>query len=302
MKESRKTEIRVGITVIVAILLFIWIFGWAKNFSIYTDVKEIYISFDNIGGLEKGDRIFINGRKRGFVEEFAEDNNRVIVKGILDPDVKLSEDATFSILMLDLMGGKKIEINSGLSNIELDYNKTHLGYFRGDVSTALAMLSSVQNDLIAVIKDVRISLDNINEFLDDKEFKEELKSSVVNLNSTVIKLNKVISENQNEISELINNSNELVTSTNEFVEENKKSVSSTIKNVNELISVTNANMQKLNSLLTEIENKENNAGKLLYDDELIKDINQTLKQTKELTKILIQQLNDEGIKIDFSLF
>ena len=32
MKNERKTEIRVGLTVLVGILVFIWILGWAKNF------------------------------------------------------------------------------------------------------------------------------------------------------------------------------------------------------------------------------------------------------------------------------
>ncbi|MGD8781049.1 MAG: ABC transporter substrate-binding protein [Ignavibacteria bacterium] len=302
MRDSRKTEIKVGITVIVALVVFIWVFGWAKNFSIHTDVKTIFISFDNIAGLEIGDRIFVDGRKRGFVEEFGEENNKVIVKGILEQDVKLHEDAEFSILMLDLMGGKKIEIYSGKSCVELDYRKVHEGKFRGDVSTALAMISSVQNDLVSVIKEVRVSLCNINEFLDDSDFKNDLRSSVTNLNTTVNMLNRVISENRDEISELITNSNRLVDSTGEFVEENKKSFSATLKNVNELITVTNKNMQKVSLLLDEIENKQNNVGKVLHDEKLLDDINTTLTQTKELTKILIQQLNDEGIKIDFSLF
>ena len=34
MKEQRKTEIKVGLTVIFGILIFLWIFGWAKNLSI----------------------------------------------------------------------------------------------------------------------------------------------------------------------------------------------------------------------------------------------------------------------------
>ena len=48
MKDEKKTEIRVGLTVLFGILLFIWIFGWAKNISLKSTEQDINIRFDNV--------------------------------------------------------------------------------------------------------------------------------------------------------------------------------------------------------------------------------------------------------------
>jgi phospholipid/cholesterol/gamma-HCH transport system substrate-binding protein len=61
MKNERKTEIKVGITVTLSLLLFIWIFGWAKNFTLSTDRKEVQIEYTQTAGLEVGDQVTING-------------------------------------------------------------------------------------------------------------------------------------------------------------------------------------------------------------------------------------------------
>jgi len=64
MKDQRKTELKVGIAVIVGLILFIWILTWAKNFSLSTTEKSILVSFKNVSGLEIGDEVSINGVKK----------------------------------------------------------------------------------------------------------------------------------------------------------------------------------------------------------------------------------------------
>ncbi len=61
-------------------------------------------------------------------------------------------------------------------------------------------------------------------------------------------------------------------------------------------------LSDLNSLTNETMNKENNVGKLLYDENIINDLKQTLKQVNELTSILIDQLKNDGINVDANVF
>ena len=115
MKDQRKTELKVGIVVVVAIILFIWILTWAKNFSLSVTEKSILVSFKNVSGLEVGDEVTINGVKKGFVDNFKIEDDNIIVKLALENDTPIKEDAVFRIAMLDLMGGKKVEIYPGIS-------------------------------------------------------------------------------------------------------------------------------------------------------------------------------------------
>ena len=50
-----------------------------------------------------------------------------------------------------------------------------------------------------------------------------------------------------------------------------------------------------------IKSKNNNIGKIVYDTKLYDDLNKSIKQVNELTKILIEQLNNKGFKVDAHL-
>lgn len=58
----------------------------------------------------------------------------------------------------------------------------------------------------------------------------------------------------------------------------------------------------MNDLTKETKNQQNNVGKLLYDENMIKDLKQTLNQVNELTSLLIDQLKNDGINVDANIF
>ncbi len=123
MKNERKTEIRVGLTVLVGILVFIWILGWAKNFSIKSNEHVVKVRFTNVSGLEIGDQVTVNGLRKGYVKEMIVEPNNVLVELAIENDVQLKADASFAISMLDLMGGKKVEVFPGSSQTAYDNSK-----------------------------------------------------------------------------------------------------------------------------------------------------------------------------------
>ncbi len=302
MDKNRKTEIKVGITVAIGIILFLWIFGWAKNYRFNSERKIVNIEFNSVAGLEKGDAVTINGVRKGYVDEIKNKDNTVLVTVNLDNDVNLKEDATFSILMLDLMGGKKIEINPGNSPKELNYHKTQKGIFLGDISTAMAMLSSVQNDLVDVIKEVKISLTNLNEIFSKKEFFRNLESSVADLSELSTELSELIKRQKQGIENLIENGNKLAENMNMVITENEANIKSTLQNSSDVLNEMKQLIEKVNKLSEETTAKKNNLGKLLYDDKIITDLKSSLEKLNKLSEILIKQLQDEGINVDANIF
>jgi len=304
MKDTRKTDLKVGITVIAAIVLFAVIFGWAKNLVVGSGYKDISIVFDSVAGLEKGDAVSINGVKKGYVTELKIQGDSVYVKATLEPDTDLRNDARFNVAMLDLMGGKKIEVYPGKSPVLLDLSKSHSGSFQGDIASVMAMLGSVQGDLVTVIKEVKTSLSNLNSIIGDKAFTDDVKKSVANLKTLTEKIMVVITENRDGLKKLINSGTQLADNANNFISENKDEIKTAVKQANELIRNTNELIAKLTRFAEEVTNKQNNAGKLLYDEQFLNDLKATIKQAKDLTNTLIKQLEGKGLKVeaDVSLF
>ncbi|MFA7227973.1 MAG: MlaD family protein [Melioribacteraceae bacterium] len=302
MKDQRKTEIKVGVTVFFGLLIFLWVLGWAKNWTINAQRKEIQIEFSSVAGLEVGDPVTINGVRKGYVEAITVDKNNVKTLLSLSDDSVLMEDARFSVMMLDLMGGKKVEITPGISINEIDYSKIYKGEFLGDVASAMAMLGTVQNDLVDVIREIKISLTQLNQIFSDKQFNSDLKNSVANLVDLTSNLNKIVLDNREEIRQLVRSGNELTKNANEFLTENKDSISQTIISINSVLLVSKDLLTKVNRFMDKTENNQNNLGKLLSDHELINDLKSTIQQAKELIKVLVEQLKSEGIEVNAHIF
>lgn len=298
MRDQRKTEIKVGVTALVALLLLIWIFGWAKNYRFNQDIKTVKIQFESANGLEKGDVVTVNGVRKGTVKGIDISGNSAIVTAELEPDVKLKQDATFGISMLDLMGGKKVEIKPGNSPNELNYRELQHGEFYADVPAVMAMLGSVQNDLVRIIKEVQVTLTSINGVLADKDFNQQMKTSLANLSEVSSKLNIMIDENRQSIRQLSSNGAELTKETTSFIKENRDKITSSISEMQSVMKSTNDLIGKINRLTDETTQKNNNVGKLLYDENLLKDVKASMQQVNELTKTLLKQLNEKGLNVD----
>ncbi|WP_337865602.1 MlaD family protein [Ignavibacterium sp.] len=302
MKDERKTEIKVGITVLAAILIFLWIFGWAKNISIRSAENLIKVSFKNVAGLEIGDPVTINGFRKGYVNDMKVLPNEVIVEIAIDNDITLKEDARFSISMLDLMGGKKVEIYPGEASASLNLNEIHHGIFLSDIPAVMSLLGSVQDDLVTVLKDVKITLSSMNNYLTDESLSLDIKQSLKNLNTLTSEVNELIKQNKENFKQLTENVVTLTDKTNNLIRNNEQNLTDLLKNLNEVTNKSNKLLNDINKLTDETFSKKNNLGKLLYDEEMMRDIKATLKQVNELTSILIEQLKGKGVNVDANIF
>ncbi len=301
MKDKRKTEIKVGITVLIALLLFIWLFGWAKNITLHSDRQTITVRFDNVAGLESGDVVMVSGVRKGYVDKVSINGNEVHVMLSLDKEVVLKEDAVFGISMLDLMGGKKIDIKPGISEKIIDYSQIPNGIFYADISAVMAMLGSVQTDLISIIKEVQVTLKSMNSFLTDETFNNDIRASLHNLKNISVKMNIMIDENRKQMNNLITNSAEIANEVSTLLTENRENIESSMSELETLLKNTNEFLDKMNALVDETTEKRNNLGQIMYDEKMMEDIALTLKQVKELTKILTDQLQGKGINVEANI-
>ncbi len=284
--------------VIAGTLVFLWVLGWAKNFSLSANDLYLNIKFPTVAGLEIGDPVTVNGVRKGSVEEFKIESEDVIVKVKLDSDVELKKDATFAVSMLDLMGGKKINISPGDSSEAIDYKKIQQGEFNADIPMVLSILGDVQQDLNGIIKDVKVTLTSLNNYLADKELNENVKSSAANLKDLTHKLNILVEQNQSELKQITSNTVQITSDAKELLQNNKEAIQSSVTDLQSILRRSDSLLTKLNSLADETTNRKNNLGKFLYDEDLFNNLSSTLKEVKELTRIIIEQLKGDGLNVD----
>ena len=302
MRNERKAEIKVGITTIISLIIFLWIMGWSKNFIRTSSDVEINIIFDNVSGLELDDDVTIRGLRKGFVKDIILDRNIIIVKISIDQNVDLRKDAVFWLATVDLMGGKKIEIIPGIVNEKLNYDVLHTGEFLSDFSTMMETIGSVKYDLLEIIDDIKVSLNSLTSYLTDEEMKIDLKSSLKNLNGLTYKLDVMLSENRENISTIVENTAVISEDAKVFIDKNKEDLNVSVSKLKSLLTKSDSLVSQFNYITTQTIEGDNNLGKILYDDSLVVKINETFKLLNQLSKMILYQLQQDGVKVDANIW
>ncbi len=298
MKENRKTNIKVGITVIFALFIFLLILGWAKRLTIAGDYNVLKMRFDSVSGLELGDHITINGVKMGKVHDIKIEGNSVIVEGYIPKNVIIKKDARATVEMLDLMGGKKIELKPGESDEIFDFNDILEGRLSTDIPGALAMVGNVEQDLKSIILDTRNLLEQINKHLSDENTINSLKNSLRNLEEITTNLNEFLIKNNSKLEKTIDNISSLTDKSEKFLTQNADTLIATFNETRVLISNLNKVVNSLDLILSQTQSKENNFGKILYDEELYEKLKQSIIKLDIISNLLLEQLEAKGIKVD----
>lgn len=298
MKNERKSELKVGITTILSLVVFIIIMGWAKNFLLSSNDIDIKVIFDNVSGLEIDDDVTVRGLRKGFVKDIFLDQNIIHVTLSIDRSVDLRKDAVFQLATIDLMGDKKIEILPGYSNEKLDLTVLHTGEFIPDLSIMMSTIGEMKDDIQSIVKEVKTSLSSVNNFLTDEKINSDLRSSLRNISDLTSRLDLILSENQENISTITENTAEISSKTNTLLSDNESNISSAIARLSSILSKSDTLVSKLDYFVQETLDKNNNLGQFIYDDSLMLDLKDSVRRLHLLLDIMINQLQSDGIKVD----
>ena len=109
---SKGREIKVGLfTVLMASALYIG-FNYLRGLDVFSPEQPYFVKFSSISGLNKGDRVILNGLEVGSVVErsFSDENyDEIIVTLYIDRTISLTK-GTVARLSQDLLGTAKIQL------------------------------------------------------------------------------------------------------------------------------------------------------------------------------------------------
>lgn len=302
MRNPRATEIKVGVTVLLGLLVFIWVLGWAKNFSVSSSDNLIQVRFNKVSGLEIGNNVTVNGVRKGVVKDFFIQGSSVIVTLSVSNEIQLKKDAQFSLESTDLMGGRKIEVDPGTSEESMDYSVIQQGNYITDIAGMISLFSDIQDKISIIANESVKTLQGINSLLEDETFIQGLRTSVTNLNNVTAKLDVMIAENQENIKLISENTKVITAETKLFLKENKQDLEKSLQNINSVLVKSDSLLTSINHLTQETASGRNNLGKILYDDSLYYNLTQSMEMLKKLSGLILEQLQSDGLKVDAYIF
>ncbi|WP_339665610.1 MlaD family protein [Maribacter arcticus] len=280
MKLSR--EVKTGIIVIGGILLFIMGFSYLKSTPIFDNSKTFYAVYPNVGGLQSGTSVSINGFSVGKVNDikFLDEKGNLLVTFTVGNDFKFSKTSLVELYDTGIIGGKGLQIRpvfdaTGIAQSG-DTLKTETR--PGITDLAQQKLTPLVRKFESAISGADSVLVNVNSVLDSKT-KKELKAVIGGLNV------------------LISSLNQSATSLNSVLEGNKEKLDNSFKNFDVLTSnfaklsdslnsaglgrtlaSLESTMASLDQITQKIENGDGTLGLLMNDKELYSNLNSTSRE------------------------
>lgn len=280
MKLSR--ELKTGIIVVGGILLFIMGFSYLKATPLFDNSKTLYAVYKNVGGLQTGTSVSINGYTVGKVSnvKFLDQRGNLLVTFNVNNDFEFSKNSVVELYDTGIIGGKGLQIKPVFDNAIIAKSGDTLRTESRPGITDLAQqkLSPLVKKFESAISDADSVMVNLNTVLDDKT-KNDLKSViqgldnlVANLNESTNSLNVVLENNKGKLNSSFQNF--------EILTKNFASLSDSLNNagLGRTLTSLESTMQTLDKLTQKIENGDGSLGLLMTDKKLYNNLNEASRQ------------------------
>ncbi|MBN1163461.1 MAG: MCE family protein [Candidatus Krumholzibacteriota bacterium] len=186
--KYKTLELRVGITIFLAVLIFSVGLMWFEGFKIGKKTYEIRAMFPEVGGIDPGDVVNVNGVEKGEVKRVELRVRDVVLTMAIDSSVRIPEDSRVVLQTQGIMGERIVTIILGDSESPLEDGAMLRGVYDPGISEALASMVKGVDDLKLLAQDLRKVAQIL--YQDDK-----LKNTIENFADVTEELKKMVESN-----------------------------------------------------------------------------------------------------------
>lgn len=288
MKLSK--EIKTGIIVLAGLVAFVFGFNYLRSSPLFDNSKTLYAVYNNVGGLQSGTPVSINGLTVGKVNyvRFKDQSGQLAVTFSVDNGFEFSKNSTAELYDTGIIGGKGLQIKPVFDGAPNAQSGDTLPSNTKPGLTELVQqnITPLQKKVEGAVSQADSLLGNVNQILDEPT-KKELRETIVGLNALVQafkgsaeKLDRLLENNKIQLDRSLKNVDHITTNFS------KLSDSLAHSGLAKTISNFQTTVKQLNTLLATVENGEGTLGKLINNDALYTNL---AEASKELD-LLLQDL------------
>lgn len=311
MDVTRSTEIRVGIVSILSIALLIGGIMLGKGISLNPSNKLIKIRSVSSGGAEPGSPVVINGVKRGQVTSVVNENGSVLISAELDDVSDLHGDASARITILEITGGKKIELTPGSSAEGFNLSKEIPATVSADIGGLVATLGDVSGNAVSIVK----RLDSLTGTLTDMTRDGQLVADVKTISSEgalfVKDLRSWFASNKDPLGQSIRDLRAIASQLRTSIDKNEPKVSRLVDRLDATLTsidgtigradraLTNADslVRRIDSVLIEVKANKGLLNSIIYDEKFADRFDSTLYWIRAI----LQDARNKGVNVNVGL-
>ena len=296
-------EIKAALIIIGGIFLFLLGFNFLNGTSLLKRENTHYAVYDNVEGLQIGTKVTVNGLIVGKVAtiDFLPNSAKILVSFTLRNDVQFSSNSVAELYEASLIGGKSIAIIPDYSSAIMlqDGDTLKIAVKPGLTDVVNQQIAPLQQKLERVLVNADSLFTGINTVL-NQEGKDNLSTTLADLSKTIKSINGVASSldqlldsQEGNLTTTLDNFAKISSNVNELTDSLAQS------NIKQTLLAFEKTVNRLNGVLSDIEQGKGSMGKLMKDESVYNNIQAT---TKEI-ELLIKDLKEHPKRyVHFSLF
>ena len=278
---SRGTEIRVGVTVVLALAILIGGILTLSNYSKSRLLRTWHVRFPQTGGLGAGDEVQVNGMRKGAVRSMALVGDGVVIDLGLSREIQLTRACRVAIKNHGLMGEKVIAVDLRMGGEAYSTRDTIDGEFEQGMPEVMAGLGQAVNS----IKSLTTGLDSLSSSLGSSG----IVGTLQNFRKTSEQLRLTVEENRAQLHSTLENfaltakSARAITADREAqIRKSLDHFAAAAENMDRLTSRLDSLRTSLQSVATKVDKGQGSLGKLVNDDKLYADLATSAKSLRAL--------------------
>ena len=305
-------EIKAGLIAILAIVGFVILFQFMKGKSLFTTDNIFYAKFDNVEGLAASNPVSINGLKVGQVDQIipiTEPDGKIhfVVKVTIDDNFEFSKKSTLEIFDPGLMSGKEMRVNLAYGSPMAKDGDTLKGAFTLSMMNNISsQVGPVKDQLQVVLKRVDSLMVNANAMTDAQNQQairallSRLNRTVTSFESTSQQTNALLANNDPRIQKMLDNANLATVSARTTIDKYGRVADEVdVQKLNNTIDKLSLTADKLNGIISGIQNGEGSLGKLAKDEQLYQNLNES---SANLNNLILDLKANPKRYLNFSVF
>lgn len=297
MKISK--EFKIGLFVVTVLTASFFLINYLRGKDIFNKEIEISSRYAEVEGLVPSAPVYIKGYKAGKVTEVIYDTQTddfVVTCSVLK-DFRIPEDSKMTIHGVDIMGGKGIRIDLGISEVMVEDG----GFLNPSSEPALldglaAGVAPLMDKVGKTLDSLNVTVASVNRLLSDGN----IGRTIAHMERTMADVRSIASALEGKSSELESFIDNLEVLSSSFVTVADKT-GTLVSGLDNVVSSIDAEelssvVTSFRELLVKINDPDGTVGKLLTDDSVYKSVDELLNDVDSLVQ-KIQENPRKYIKI-----
>jgi phospholipid/cholesterol/gamma-HCH transport system substrate-binding protein len=301
-------DLIVGASILIAVIILIAGVLWLKEVSISRKMVDYGVLFPNVGTLQVGDPVMVNGVSKGAVKKIYLRGRDVAVVLELEKNLRLTDSCRIMIQNIGLMGERGVGLQySESGNTVHPVAGADTAFLRGSFDTGIAEAMGMLGNVLSEVQTLAGNLASVvNQTVGDTAFVTLFKDILARVDTITLGLQQLLEDNESAIDRSVKNLQVLTEEAKRIIERNSADIDSIVANGEALTSKAVIIADNIDTLtlsvqrvIDQLQDEEGTIGKIIRDKEFYHELRTTVADLDTLVRTVQEDALKLRIKFGF---